>query len=98
MKRIGIVASRISKGNLALYNIYVVLISFLFSSFIFIIAGATVVFALAILRYVSNEIMLSDFSQQWNNILYLSMISLAVVIGIFTVIAITKNIKIRIRK
>jgi len=45
MKRIGIAASKISKGNLALYNFCVVLISVLFSLSIFVVAGSTVIFA-----------------------------------------------------
>ena len=56
MKRIGIAASTISKGNLFLYNFYVVLIAMLFSLFIFIIAGSIVIFALAIIKYVGTEI------------------------------------------
>ena len=40
MERIGIAASKIAQGNLFLYNICVIVISFLFSLFIFFISIA----------------------------------------------------------
>ena len=83
MKRIGIVSSKISKGNRALYNLCVVLISILVSSFIFIIAGSTVIFALAIIKYVGTEIMGIEFEKSWRSILLVCMISLTVVVTLF---------------
>lgn len=38
MERIGIAASKIAKGNLLLYNSYVVLIAFLLSVLLFLIS------------------------------------------------------------
>ncbi len=94
MKRIGIAASKMAKGNRALYNGYVVLISALFSLFIFVIAGASVVFALIIIATIGNEIMPDDnFTENWKSILTVCMVSLTVIIAIFNVFAITKNIK-----
>ena len=71
MKRIGLAASKMAKGNIVLYNIYVVLISFLFSLFIFIVAGCTIIFALIIISYISTELMLFEFEKGWASILAL---------------------------
>ena len=94
MKRIGIAASRISKGNLVLYNFYVVLISVLFSLLIFIAAGSTVIFALAVIRYVGNEIMGMEFEKSWRSILAVCMVSLTVVTTLFNLCAVLMNVKL----
>ena len=94
MKRIGIAASKISKGNLTLYNVYVVLISALFSLFIFIVAGSTIIFAIAIIKYVGNEIMGVEFERSWQSILAVCMVSLTIVITLFNLFAISKNLKL----
>jgi len=93
MKRIGIVSSRISKGNRVLYNLSVVLISALFSLFIFIIAGSTVIFALAIIKYVGIEIMGLEFENSWRSILSVCMVSLTMVVAVFNLFAILINFK-----
>ena len=93
MKRIGIVSSKISKGNRALYNLYVVLISILFSIFIFVIAGSTVIFALAIIKYIGVEIMGMEFEKSWKSILMACMVSLTVVVTLFNLFAILINFK-----
>jgi len=94
MKRIGIAASKISKGNKILYNCCVVLISVLFSLFIFIIAGSTVLFALAIIKYVGNEIIGKNFEDSWRSVLLACMISLTVVTTLFSLTAILINLKL----
>ena len=94
MKRIGIAASRISKGNLVLYNFYVVLISVLFSLLIFIAAGSTGIFALAVIRYVGNEIMGMEFEKSWRSILAVCMVSLTVVTTLFNLCAVMMNVKL----
>ena len=99
MKRIGIAASKISKGNLTFYNLYVVLISALFSFFIFIVAGSTVIFALSIIMYMGNEIMDAGIEKNWQSILSVCMVSLTIVITLFTLFAISINLKFpRIKK
>lgn len=98
MKRIGIVASKISKGNLALYNLYVILIAFLFSSFVFIIAGAIVVFAITIIAYIGNEVMAVEFERDWSHVLALCMAALTIVIALFSLFAILKNIRLPKKK
>ena len=94
MKRIGIISSRISKGNRALYNLYVVFFSILFSVFVFVIAGSTVIFALAIIKYVGTEIMGVEFENSWKSILSICMVSLTVVVTLFNLFAILINFKL----
>jgi len=98
MKRIGIAASKISKGNLILYNVYVVLISALFSLFIFVVAGSTIIFAFAIIKYVGNEIMGVEFERSWQSMLAVCMVALTIVITLFYLLAISKNLKLPIIK
>lgn len=97
MERIGIAASKIAKDNLFLYNCYVVLISFLFSLFIFVVAGSTVLFALIILRYVALEVIAFEFEKIWMTTLSLSMVTLTVVVALFNLLALSRNIKFRKR-
>ena len=93
MKRIGIAASKMSRGNLAVYNLYVVLISALFSLFIFIVAGSTIIFSLAIIDYVGSEIIGVVFEQSWRPVLIVCMVSLTIVVTLFMLYAISKNLK-----
>ncbi|VAX36167.1 hypothetical protein MNBD_UNCLBAC01-451 [hydrothermal vent metagenome] len=83
-----------SKGNASLYNAYVVLIVFLFSTFIFVVAGASVVFALAITAYFSNEVIGFTQNRTLSSMLTVCMISLTVVIGLFNLCAISMNIRL----
>lgn len=94
MERIGLAASKMAQGNLILYNFYVVLLAFLFSVLIFLIAGSTVVFSLIILRYITNEMgvdVLKDFSK----ILTYSLGALSFLMGFFILVAISKNLKFK---
>ena len=93
MKRIGIVSSRISKGNRVLYNFYVVLIAMLFSLLLFVIAGSTVVFALAIIKYIGTEIMGVEFANSWKSIFTVCMVSLTVAVTLFNLFAVLINFK-----
>lgn len=94
MHRIGIAASKMAKGNRVLYNAYVALISFLFSLFVFIVAGSSVVFSLSIISYVASEIMGVDFERSRSIILIVCMVSLTVIIVLFNLVAMLKNLKI----
>jgi len=95
MERIGLAASRISKGNLLFYNIYVILISSLFAFFIFTITGATVIFALVLVSYLGSAFLGISFEQQWPSILSFCMMSLTVMASAFTLLAISRNIKLK---
>jgi len=95
MERIGIAASKIAKGNLLLYNLYVVLISFLFSILVFFIAGAAIVLALIIISRMVTGIIPTSFDKGWTLVMLVCMISLTVVIALFNLFAISKNIKFK---
>lgn len=94
MKRIGITASHIAKGNLALYNLCVVLISSVFSLFIFAAAGAAIFFALVLIGYVGTELMGLGFKKDWAFIMTVCMMSLTIVVALFNIFAILMNIKL----
>jgi phosphotransferase system glucose/maltose/N-acetylglucosamine-specific IIC component len=98
MKRIGIAASKIAKGNIVLYNIYVILIALLVSLLLFVLAGATILFALILIRYVANEVMGYKFEKSWWWIFSICMVCLSVVIAIFNLMALFKNIKFSSKK
>lgn len=93
MKRIGIAASKMAKGNLLLYNGWVIFISFLFSFFIFFIGGSAIAIALIVMTYSIRGVMPVNFEKEWISIGLICMISLAAVVGLFCLIAISRNIK-----
>lgn len=93
MKRIGIAASKMAKDHLALYNFYVVLLSFLFSFFIFVVAGAAVVLALAVIGYVAEQVPSLGLSQGGSLIFTVCMVSLTVVVAVFNLCAVSVNLK-----
>jgi len=95
MERIGLAASKISKGNLLFYNIYVVLISSLFAFFVFTVTGATVVFALVLVSYLGHGIMGFSFEEKWPSILSFCMISLTIMAALFNMLAISRNVKLK---
>jgi hypothetical protein len=94
MERIGIAASRIAKGNLIIYNFFVIIISVLFSAVIFFIAGLAIMMALLIISYVINGILGTDFDKGWLSVQLTCLSSLALIVGIFNFVAIIKNFKI----
>ena len=95
MERIGLAASKIAKGNLLFYNLSVVLISILFSLFIFIIAGSTVLFALIVIAYVGSEVMPAEFEKNWMSVFSVCMAALTIITAVFNLFAISKNLKFR---
>ncbi len=95
MERIGIAASKMSKGNVLLYNLFVILISFLFSLLIFSIVGCAISIALIIISFLLSDIMPVQFGQSWTEILAFCMMALTVLMGLFTLFAIVKNIRFR---
>jgi len=93
MERIGLAASKMAKGNLWVYNGYVILISFLFSTFIFVVAGSTVVFALIIISYLADQVMSIESDKSWRSILTVCMVCLTVIMALFNFVALSKNLK-----
>ena len=95
MQRIGIAASRIAKGNFFLYNIFVVLISFLFSLLVFIISGLSIILGLVAIAFLTQTPSIIDIKQGSLSPISISMIFLGIIIGIFNFYAIGINIKIK---
>ena len=98
MERIGIAASKIAKGNFFLYNLFVILISALFSLLVFLISGSAIVVALIIVAYVSSGNTFPDLEKRWMSVMTFCMACLAVVIRFFALCAIIKNIKFKKNK
>ena len=93
MKRIGVAASKIAKDNIFLYNLYVVLISTLFSLFIFIVAGATLLIAFILIGYITAELKIFNFEKNKDAIFVVCVVSLAFISAMFNILAIFKNIQ-----
>ena len=95
MERIGIAASKIARGNLFLYNFTVVMISFLFSLLIFFIGGLAVSIALILIACLLQGVMPANFGKEWwIYVRLVCMISLAIMAGLFSLVAIARNIKL----
>ncbi len=93
MERIGIAASKIAKGNLLLYNFFVIVLSFLFSLLIFILAGTSILIALVLIKVISLGYAPQNLGQEWTSVMLVCMISLTNIVSIFNLCAIMKNIK-----
>ncbi len=88
-------ASKMAQGNIFLYNLFVILISVLFSLFLFVIAGSSMILALLILAYVVNGVMPVEFEKNWSGIFQLCMMTLTIVVSLFNLAAILKNIRLK---
>ena len=93
MERIGRAASKMAKGNLWFYNGWVVFISFLFSVLIFFIGGSAIAVALILIAFGTKGVLPVNFEKEWISIGLICMISLSIFVGLFSLIAILKNIK-----
>ncbi len=94
MNSIGMAASKTAKDNLFLYNAYVILLAFLFSLFIFLMAGVTVIIALFVFGYVATEFKIFDFAKSKDAIFILCFISLMSIAVVFNILAVMKNIQL----
>jgi hypothetical protein len=94
MERIGRIASKMSRDSILLYNVCVIFLSGLFSLFVFVVAGGTLLLSMIIIFYVGKEILGLDVFPEEKSILVLCFMSLAAVTGVFNLLAILKNIKI----
>ena len=95
MKRIGIAASKISRGNLLLYNLFVLILSTLFSLLIFFLSGFAIFFAIYLIHVLSTGFTPLDFHSSWGEIVKSCMAALAVIAGAFNLCAIGVNVKIK---
>ena len=88
-------ASKMARGNLLLYNIYVVIICVLFSLFIFVSAGITVALALIIISFIAHEIGVNKyFPLEFSSAFAVCMMALTIVIAIFNLFAVLRNLKL----
>ncbi len=95
MERIGMIASKISSGNLFLYNCYVIVISFLLSFLVFLLAGCAIFLGLWVLRLSIGPFIPSMSSGVWNLVFCYSLSALTVLVGMINLVAVLKNIKLR---
>ena len=96
MQRIGIAASHMSKGNVWTYNFFVILLSALFGLFIFVVIGATILFSLLIVSYLSRELGVGGSTRQdWANVMKTCMLVLTFIVVVWNIIAISRNIRIK---
>jgi hypothetical protein len=95
MERIGIAASKMAKDNLALYNFYVALITFLLAAVLFLIAGGAVFLALVGIGFLYQGIIPGEPKSQWWALVEICMAVLSIAVGIITLFAIMKNLKFR---
>ena len=97
MERIGIAASKMAKGNLWLYNLWVVIISFVFSLFIFVVAGSSIALSLLIIGAIIKGTIPTDYDNEWFGIIRICMMMLTLVVGLFNLTAILKNFRLKKR-
>ena len=97
MERIGIAASKIAKGNLLLYNFFVILLIFLISLLIFLVAGSFIVIILIVIAYAisAGSGTLPDLQQGWIPIMIVCLKVLAVITGLLALCALGINIRFR---
>lgn len=97
MKRIGIAASKMAKDNLFLYNFYVVAIAFVCSFILFLVSGSSIFIALTIIAYMVNGLLPMEWAQRWSSVVFVCMVTLSIVVGVFNLIAVLLNIKVRFK-
>jgi hypothetical protein len=93
MLRIGVAASKMSKGSLLRYNLYVILISCLFSLFIFLICGFSILLIVFLVSLILHAVKPADFHAGWVHMFKICLVILALVVGIFNMAAILKNVQ-----
>ena len=94
MERIGIAASKISRGNLIVYNLCVIFIATLFSTFIFVVSMGPILLALTLIGLLVKLFFPSHLVGWWIIALRICFITLTTLVGLFNLCAILKNIKL----
>ncbi len=94
MQRIGLAASKMAKGNLLRYNLFVVGISSLFSLVLFLVSGFSVLAALLLISFILRGFLPTEFHAGWVNLIKFAIMCVAVLTGILNAMAILKNIKL----
>lgn len=96
MKRIGIAASKISEGNIVLYNVFVLVLSTLFSLLIFFLSAFSVFVAIYVIHALMAGFTDFNFTSSWGGILKSCMVALAVMTGLLNLFAISINLKLKL--
>jgi len=94
MLRIGIAASKMSKGSLLTYNLYVILIACLISLFIFLICGFSILLIVFLVSLILHAIKPADFHASWLHMFKICLVILGIVVGVLNLVAILKNIQL----
>jgi hypothetical protein len=93
MLRIGVAASKMSKGCSSSYNFYVILIACLVSLFIFFICGFSILLILFLVSLILHLVSHSSFHTGLMHVFKICLVVLGVVVGGFNIVAIMKNIQ-----
>ncbi len=92
MRRIGIAASKIARGNVAVYHVCVVCIALLCALLLLCVCGFAIISVLFVLSLILRPFV-PAFHNAWFDIVKVSVLALSGVVGVLTIIAILKNIK-----
>lgn len=92
MKRIGIAASHIAKDDLVLYNVFVLILSFLLSLLIFCISAFSILAGVAVTSYFTRGFMSID---PGSGFFKFALFGLAAVVGLINLTAVLVNIKLK---
>ncbi len=95
MKRIGIAASKISHGNLFLYNGVVLLLATLFALLIVFLSGFSIYTAIYLIHALSTGFMPFDMNSGWGGVMQSCLVALALVGGVFILCAAGVNVKLK---
>jgi hypothetical protein len=95
MKRIGIVASKISPSNTLVYNCVVLILAALFAVLLVFMAGFAIFLAIYLIHGLTTGFSPFDFRSSWGEIIKSCMVALAITGGIFILCAVGLNIKIK---
>lgn len=95
MERIGIAASKIAKGDLVVYNVYVVAITFLVSLLLFLLSGGAIFVGLLIIRLAFGPFLPTMDQRAWDMIFGVSLVSLTVLVLVVSLFAVSKNVKFK---
>ena len=93
MQRIGIAASKMSKGSLLSYNLCVILIACLFSLLIFLICGFSILVIIFLVSLILHGHKPASFHAGWMPMFKICLAALAGVVGVLNIVAIFKNIQ-----
>jgi uncharacterized BrkB/YihY/UPF0761 family membrane protein len=93
MLRIGVAASKMSKGSLLRYNLYVILIACLFSLFVFFICAFSILLIIFLVSLILHAFKAVDFHTGWVHVFRICLAILALVVGFFNVVAVLRNIQ-----